>query len=96
MLNLVLVASAEMPKPHLVRAAEGDADSSSALVGTRPAWMSAAAGTAPVDIYKGSLITPGMKVVGPAIIDEDDTTLVVQESWTARRDGLFSYVFEKA
>jgi len=59
---------------------------------TRPCYFG---GTTPVDtpIYKSSDLQPGFKVVGPAIVEEPTTTLVVFPQTSTTVSGGGNYVF---
>jgi N-methylhydantoinase A len=43
------------------------------------------------DIFRGADLKPGHEIVGPAIIEEDFTTIVVYPGWTARVDDAGDY-----
>ena len=48
-------------------------------------------GFADTDIYLGSLLEPGHCIAGPAIIEEQFTTIVVYPGWNARVDDAGDY-----
>jgi len=48
-------------------------------------------GFAPTNIYRGPDLQPGDVIVGPAIIEEDFTTIVVYPGWTGVVDGAGDY-----
>ena len=43
----------------------------------RPVWISEAIGTVPTPVHEGALLRPGHTLDGPAIVDEQTTTLLV-------------------
>ena len=44
----------------------------------RAVWISEAIGTVPTAIHAGALLRPGHTLIGPAIVDEQTTTLLVE------------------
>lgn len=46
------------------------------------------------DIYDKAAMRPGCSIVGPAIIEQMDTTIVVAPGWTAQLDGYFNLRIE--
>ena len=88
--DLVGERSWSLPRTEIV----GDADASVAIKsqrrvcypeGTGLKWME-------TPVYDGALLQPGSVVAGPAVIEEVDTTIVVQPGDTARLNGF--QVFE--
>lgn len=51
---------------------------------------------AAVPVYEGAEFPAGVAVLGPAIIDERDTTLVIPAGWSGERDRFSSYVLKGA
>jgi N-methylhydantoinase A len=49
------------------------------------------AGYQPTDIFRGPELAPGHEVIGPAIIEETFTTIVVYPGWSARVDDAGDY-----
>ncbi|MCB9957204.1 MAG: hypothetical protein H6843_01170 [Rhodospirillaceae bacterium] len=43
----------------------------------REVWTDAAHGLAPVPIFRASDLLPGHRIAGPAIVEEDTTTILV-------------------
>jgi N-methylhydantoinase A len=65
--------------------------------GSRPALASATAEVlSPVDVHAGASLAPGARVAGPALVEYDDTTILVPAGWSAQVDGLSSLVLEAA
>jgi N-methylhydantoinase A len=63
-----------------------------ALKGNRMAIFSADEKGKRTPVYDGSKLGAGAKIVGPAIIEEITTTIVIEPDWTARLDVSGSYV----
>jgi N-methylhydantoinase A/oxoprolinase/acetone carboxylase beta subunit len=49
-----------------------------------------------VACYDGALFTAGMDVLGPAVVDEHDTTLFIGAGWRCSRDAFMNYHLERA
>ncbi|NND67718.1 MAG: hydantoinase/oxoprolinase family protein, partial [Halioglobus sp.] len=78
-----LVAATDIPGPAL------SGGSTAARVTATPHRQRRAnlgEGFAPTDIYRGADLAPGCEVPGPAIIEEQFTTIVVYPGWTAHMD----------
>ena len=92
------VGRGRIPKPGLPSHPLGSDDASMALRARRDVWIPAADGTlAPtgVAIYDGARLRPGMRVVGPAVIEHSDTTIFVPTGMKAAVDELDSTVIEE-
>jgi N-methylhydantoinase A len=65
--------------------------------GRRDALPHAAAGAlAPLDVYAGGALAPGARLNGPALVEYDDTTILVPAGWSASVDGRSSLILEAA
>jgi N-methylhydantoinase A/oxoprolinase/acetone carboxylase beta subunit len=58
-----------------------------ALKGERPAWSPRAKRFVPHRVYAMERLAPGASLAGPAILEEDASTLIVGEGATATVDG---------
>lgn len=67
----------------------------SALKGYRKAIFDVSGKSTRTPIYDGELIGAGAKIVGPAIIEEVTTTIVIEPKWTAVLDATGSYVITR-
>ena len=72
----------------------GPPDPTLARRGARVAWLPGAAGRAPVPVYDGERLLAGMAIVGPALVERRDTTILVPSGDRAAVDGLGSVVIE--
>jgi N-methylhydantoinase A len=61
-------------------------------VGTRLVFLGGESGQQEIPVYEETRFLPGMRVRGPAIVDEHDTTVVVPKGWTVARDPLLNFV----
>lgn len=96
--NAVEIMNAEstlvgrVPRPRLPALAAGSADPSAAQVGEHPAFFADAGGFAPTPVYDGARLLAGNCIVGPAIIEEETTSVVVFPGWQVRLDDPGVYV----
>lgn len=96
--NAVEIMNAEstlvgrVPRPRLPALAAGSADPSAAQVSERPAFFADAGGFAPTPVYDGARVLAGNRIVGPAIIEEETTSVVVFPGWQVRLDDPGVYV----
>ena len=72
--------------PEMHREPTGDADPRAAHSGVRPVWFHRD-GAQPTDCYLRSKLQPGNRFIGPAMIYQFDTTVVVPPGWQIRIDG---------
>jgi N-methylhydantoinase A len=94
LVNCRLIASGTVPRPRDTPATLGPADAAPARRGARAAWMAGADGRAPVAVYDGERLAPGMTLAGPAVIDRRDTTILVPAGDRAAVDAAGSLVIE--
>jgi N-methylhydantoinase A/oxoprolinase/acetone carboxylase beta subunit len=82
------VLKASLPQPHGDRPTQDDAgaDPAAARTGHRPALFSEQAGRVETPVYEMRLLQPGNSLVGPALIESDDTTIVVSPGWSCDVD----------
>ena len=96
--NAVEIMNAEstlvgrVPRPRLPALAAGSADPSAAQIGERPAFFADAGDFAPTPVYDGARLLAGNRIVGPAIIEEETTSVVVFPGWQVRLDDPGVYV----
>ncbi len=82
----ILKATLPQPSTERARMEIGQADPSSARTGDRPAWFAGRAGPLDTPVYEMSRLLPGHRFPGPALIDSDDTTVVVAPGWSCEVD----------
>jgi len=76
MVGIHLVARAEVGKLEMVPAQLGDKDASVAVKGTRIVDY-ALEGKHEAVIYDGDKLMPGMEFIGPAVVEDSGTTIVI-------------------
>ena len=57
-----------------------------ALLGQRPVYFEDTEGFVPCDIYERSRLAAGSRITGPAILENLDSTVVIDPGWQARID----------
>jgi N-methylhydantoinase A/acetophenone carboxylase len=82
----VLKASLPQLHPERPASASGADDDPPALTGQREAMFSAEQGWVKAPVYEMARLAPGDEFPGPALIDSDDTTVVVAPGWNCEVD----------
>lgn len=81
-LNTVsLVAQAETAHYKVLEIPKGDGDLKKALKGTRTAFLDEKAGAREIPVYDRSRLTRGHGFDGPALVDSEQTTILVPAGW---------------
>jgi N-methylhydantoinase A len=83
-------------KPQLRPGALEPEDPSAARIGTRQVYFGQLEGYTDVAIYRREQLRPGNRVVGPAIVEAADTTIVIHPLQSARVDEWGNVLFEQA
>jgi N-methylhydantoinase A len=81
-------------KPKLPKYGKGSGVKA-ALKGYRKAIFDVSGKATKTPIYDGEMIGTGARIVGPAIIEEVTTTVVIEPGWTAVLDATGSYVITR-
>jgi len=74
-----VVVSGPVPALSPVTAAGGGADPAAARKGARPVWSIAAGAFVDTPVYDRYRLAPGMRLDGPAILEERESTVVVPD-----------------
>ncbi|MFN3937191.1 MAG: hydantoinase/oxoprolinase family protein [Gemmobacter sp.] len=82
-------------KPARMELEPGD-EPETALKGWRDAVFSADGSRTRTPIYDGGRLGAGARIAGPAVIEEETTTIVIEPGWTARLDPSGSYLITRA
>ncbi|MCH6111205.1 hypothetical protein MMA22_23840, partial [Salmonella enterica] len=74
------------------------ADAAAAKKGERPAIFERDGTAISTPVYDGAILGAGARVAGPAIIEEETTTIVIAPGWTAELHpgGSYRIVRERA
>ena len=86
LVNFTVTAIGRIPRPRLRRIASNGRDVAEARRGTRRVFFSEARGFAETGIYDRALLRAGHAVVGPAVIEEVDSTTLVHAGYRAAVD----------
>jgi N-methylhydantoinase A len=95
LVNLILSVTAALPRPALTPSRPSP-NTHLLPVRRRTVLVSGGEWREEVPVYDGTMFGPGMRVRGPAIVDEHDTTVFVPEGWSCRRDEWLSCILERA
>jgi len=82
--NATVTMIGRVPKINLPTPVVEDEDSSSTIRGERPIFFNEYNAYHTTPVYNGSLLRPGNVVVGPAVVEEINTTIVVFPDWTLK------------
>jgi N-methylhydantoinase A len=92
MINLESTSIGQVPRPQLPALARGTADPQHALIGQRQALFEDIGRFTPTPVFDGGQLLVGNVVHGPAIIEEETTTVVVFPGWRAELQDPGMYV----
>jgi len=88
-LESTLYGRVDKPKPPSVEAGEG---AKSAVKGERRMIFSNDGGSVTAPVYDGAKLGAGDTISGPAVIEEETTTIVIEPGWQAKLHGSASYL----
>lgn len=91
LVNIESTLHGKVEKPGLPRLGKGTAVAK-AMKGHRKAIFEMSGQSQKTPVYDGSLLGAGAEIKGPAIIEEETTTIVIEPGWTASLDKTGSYV----
>jgi len=69
---------------------------SSARTGSRDALFDLGQGRVETPVYDMGLLRPGHRLQGPALVESEDTTVVVAPDWTLEVDGQGALLLTRA
>lgn len=92
--NIESTLYGRVDKPKQAKIGKGKTPAK-ALKGHRKAIFAASGKAQKTPVYDGGPLGAGATIKGPAIIEEETTTIVVQPGWTARLDASGSYVITR-
>jgi N-methylhydantoinase A len=93
--NIESTVFGRIEKPKLPKANKLKAGTN-ALTGYRKAIFAASGKASKTPVYDGELMELGVKIKGPAIIEEVTTTIVIEPGWVAVLDQSNSYVITRS
>lgn len=83
LVNLESTMVGRVSKPEPPQSSDGNGNIERAKTGTRGMLFDDTGERYQTPVYKGGELLPGDKIVGPAVIEEPSTTLVVRPGWEA-------------
>lgn len=91
------VLRAELPPPHwdLPTYPVTGPDASPACTGTRPVYWDAAGGFVETRIYEQKLLTPGNHIEGPAVVEAEYTTTVLDPGFRLDVDSYLNLILSR-
>jgi N-methylhydantoinase A/oxoprolinase/acetone carboxylase beta subunit len=81
--GFVLRGRVEQPKPELPKYESEGEDPKAAIIATRSAYWNEL-GWVDTSVYRQDALRCGNRIVGPALIEAEDTTIVVEPDWSFR------------
>ncbi len=94
-INIESTVYGRVPKPELPRLeAAAGVGADAALKCTREGYFEDGGGYREVSVYDGAKLQPGMVVVGPAVVEEVTTTVVVFPEWELSLDPIGVYAMK--
>jgi N-methylhydantoinase A len=94
LVNLRVTAIGHLPQRATPVAPAGGGDAAGARVGQREVYF-ARGGRTPTPSYARGKLTPGMAFDGPALIDQEDATVLVAPGFGARVDHALNIILER-
>jgi N-methylhydantoinase A len=82
--------------PNAGRPGAGRPDQEDSLKGSRPVYFAEQGGFQDTPVHDRSGLRPGMRIRGPAVIEERITTVIVHPGWTMSVDAYGNIVMEVA
>jgi N-methylhydantoinase A/acetophenone carboxylase len=95
-LNMIsLVSRAPATQFEVSEVPEVETDAAAARKGSREVFMDAAEGTRELPVYDRGRLTRGHRLDGPALVDSEQTTVLVPPGWTLSVDRFNNAVLEE-
>lgn len=94
--TLRLEAMGHVPKAELKAAPPAEGNAARAIAGERSVFLPERAGFSPCPLYDRRLLGPGHRIIGPAIIEQMDSTTLVLPEQSATVDAYLNLVIEPA
>ena len=73
----------------------GENPSEASLISTRPAYWSSKSDFEDTPVFTFSKLEAGNKIIGPALIEADDTTYVIEPEWQFRLDAFHNTILDR-
>jgi N-methylhydantoinase A len=93
-MTFVVEGVAGMPLPQPEPLADEGSDSAAALRGQRPIYLPESGGLETADVYSADALRPGNQLSGPAVVEAEDTTVLVPPGQRLWVDGFLNLRIE--
>ena len=95
-LNMVsLRAQAKVPHFDVKEVSKSEGDAGAAQKGVRPAFLDRETGLREIPVYDRALLTHGHRLTGPALVESEQTTILVAAGWTMTVDKFNNAILEE-
>jgi N-methylhydantoinase A len=95
LVNLRVTAIGQLPQRAAPAPPDAGGDAARARIGERPVYQRGA-GFVVTPCYARERLAPGMTFAGPAVVDQDDATILVAPGFRARVDAATNLILERA
>ena len=96
LVNIRVTATGRMDKPAFQATKEGGKDAGIARTGSRDVYSRETGKAEPYVLYDRAKLQAGNEVVGPAIVEQPDSTTVIPSRYRARVDGYLNLLIARA
>jgi len=96
LVNIRVTATGRMDKPAFQATKEGGNDAGIARTGSRDVYSRETGKAEPYVLYDRAKLQAGNEVVGPAIVEQPDSTTVIPSRYRARVDGYLNLLIARA
>jgi N-methylhydantoinase A len=93
-MTFIVEGSAGLPLPEPKALPEGGADPGGAETGERPVHLPGGGGKVSARVYSAERLRPGNELAGPALVEAEDTTVLVEPSHRLWVDGFLNLRME--
>jgi N-methylhydantoinase A len=93
-MTFIVEGSAGLPLPEPDALPKGSADPSGAETGERPVHLPGGGGKVSARVYSAERLRPGNELAGPALVEAEDTTVLVEPSHRLWVDGFLNLRME--
>jgi N-methylhydantoinase A len=94
LMTFIVEATATLPVPRPEPQPLESSDATAALRGSRPVFLHEAGEFVPVAIYDADALRPGNELAGPAVLEAEDTTILLHPEQRLRVDGYLNLRLE--
>jgi N-methylhydantoinase A len=89
-----LMSLVNLPRMPLASRSLGQSHTGAKPIGTRPAWFAATSNLVNTSVYSREMLTPGTRLTGPLIVEQLDSTTVIEPGRVVEVDDIGNLVIE--